>query len=492
MKLKKFTNLILSQKYPLQKQIYNFIVKLIEDGELLPGNRLPSSRVLAKYLDVSRNTIIQVVEKLKKEGFLVSEAQKGIFINSNITIYKKSKEGIQKVNVTNCNVKSLPGLSSFGESMKRLPLVKSHWSSTLPFSPGLPDQNTFPYDKWQKLYQMHQGRISVSGFGDPRGYAPLREKIAEYLRISRGVHCTKDQVIITNGCMEAVNLCSKVILNHGDSVLIENPGYPRAHQVFSALGANINLVELKNGCTNTDDIKNYKLSGKILYLSPTRQYPTGCIMEYENRVKLLEWATKNNCWILEDDYNIEFSKRNNLVTPLQGLIKNSPTLYMGSFDRILIPSIRLAYLVVPEPVVPAFINIKNNLQGPCPLLYQAILADFMSEGHFIRYIRKMRSLYTDKLNHLCCLIHEHLTPQVKIISKDSVMFIVLLTPGMNDIKIVEELSKYGFGSTALSLCYFGKIEKSGLIIGCANTTKLQRVAFTRRLERIINSKDFNY
>ncbi|WP_444923295.1 PLP-dependent aminotransferase family protein [Microbulbifer sp. DLAB2-AF] len=491
MKILDLTDIFIDRNQPLQKQLYKALLNKIECQVFTSGSKLPSSRIMSESLGVSRNTIIQVIEQLKSEGFLVAQAGKGIFISS------KTPNNISDRSFSCSNkgqfffsesTHSLPDLSNYGESIRSSSYSLSRWPESLPFSPGLPDLEAFPHNKWCKLYRQNLDRITISGYGDSRGYLPLRKRLSEYLRISRGVHCSEEHIIITNGELEALDICIRVILNKGDLVLIENPGYKRARFLFKSMDVNLQEIQIENGTFNVDNLIKKNFVAKLLFCSPTHQYPLGGIMELKDRVKLLNWAEKSKCWIFEDDYESEFYSQKKPVAALQGLRKDAPVLYCGSFSKTLMPSLNLGYLVVPEPVAPAFIEAKGQISGPSTLLYQAILADFIGEGHFVRHIRRMRNIYQEKWVHFCTLIQSRLKSQAQLISPGTPMNLVIATPGHDDIKLSKDLANHGFGSTPLSTCYFGKIKRSGLILGCANTTTSQREEFISYLERYLIKK----
>ncbi|BBM02124.1 hypothetical protein GL2_21980 [Microbulbifer sp. GL-2] len=344
----------------------------------------------------------------------------------------------------------------------------------MPFTPGLPDLDSFPFHLWNRLYRRHQDRTALIGYGPSEGYQPLRQALAEYLRNSRGVRCSAEQIIITNGAQESLSLCAQVILNPGDTVTMENPGYRRARIAFQSAGADLHLAGLKNGSLDVESLTKHNHTAKLLYTTPTHQYPMGGVMPASDRLRLLDWAASSEAWILEDDYDSEFSFVHKPVAALQGMAEDTPVLYMGSFSKTLQPGIRLGYMVVPKSVIQVFNHAKEMLSGHSPLLSQAIVADFIEEGHFVRHLRKMRINYREKWLHFCDLARDKLEPQAQLIASSAGMHLVLATPGRNDLELSKQLAQHRFGSTPLSFFYPDKSLNHGLVLGFANTNKQQR------------------
>ncbi|MCO1336723.1 PLP-dependent aminotransferase family protein [Microbulbifer sp. OS29] len=475
-------DLTLDSTQPLQAQLYRSLVQWICNGRLLAGAKLPSSRRMSETLGISRNTVTLVMEQLKAEGFLTSHPGRGVFVSSEFPSHVKKPKGVSWQTKIPGN---LPKLSSYGDAIRQLPGKDTNMPS-LPFTPGLPDLNAFPFKLWNRLYRRHLGRKPLAGYGQSQGYLPLRQALAEYLRSSRGVRCNPDQIIITNGAQEALSLCAQVTVNPGDTVLIENPGYRRARLAFHAVGAKLKPAGLINHTLNVGKLIKTTSTARLLFTTPTHQYPMGGVMPADDRVKLLDWAAQFGCWILEDDYDSEFSFQHKPVATLQGMAENTPVLYMGSFSKTLQPSLRLGYLVVPKFSIPEFIHAKEILSGHSPLLCQAVVADFINEGHFVRHLRKMRNNYFEKWTHLCQLIRDQLEPQAQLIASNTGMHLVISTPDHCDTQLANTLTASRFGSTPLSLYYPNRKGQSGLVLGFANTSINERERCINILKEALN------
>jgi GntR family transcriptional regulator/MocR family aminotransferase len=469
-----FADLTLDPRQPLQSQLYRNLVEWICSGRLAAGSKLPSSRRLSSTLNISRNTVTLVLEQLKAEGFVTSHVGQGVFVSSTLPAYVQKPQHQAWHSQGSDSTAPLPGLSALGQKLQTATAFKTDSGVSLPFSPGIPDLNAFPLAIWSRLYRRHKDRFPLLGYGHSQGHPPLRQALAEYLRSCRGVLCDEDQIIITNGAQEALSLCAQVLLGPGDTAIMENPGYRRARWVFQACGARLALAELQSGYLDVDALIKSQLHGKVLYTTPTHQYPMGGVMPASERLKLLDWASKTQCWILEDDYDSEFSFKHKPVAALQGMAEHTPVIYMGSFSKSLQPGLRLGYMIVPKPFVQAFARAKEILSGHSPLLAQAVVADFIDEGHFVRHLRKMRINYREKWLHFCDLARDKLEPQAQLIASSAGMHLVLATPGRNDLELSKQLAEHRFGSTPLSFFYPDKSLNYGLVLGFANTSKQQR------------------
>lgn len=470
-----FSTLALERDQPLQSQLHQKLVEWICIGRLQPGTKLLSSRKLSDELGVSRNTVTLVIEQLKSEGFLQSAQGKGVFVSEQLPSHVNKPDSASWLKQT-----PLPKLSSFA---KYLSDQSTHQIDvSLPFTPGVPDLENFPKKTWSNIYRTHQNRPLLLAYGGSQGLPELREALAHYLQISRGVRCDASQIIITNGAQEALSLCALVSLDKGDTALIENPGYKRVQQAFRSRQVKLHPVPLKNNYINIDKLKKSKVNAKVLYTTPTHQYPLGGIMPASERIQLLDWAAASNTWILEDDYDSEYSFKQKPVASLQGMADNTPVLYMGSFSKTLFPALRMGYLVVPKKLVHIFIQAKSHLSGETCLVNQATTADFISEGHFVRHLRRMRNVYKDKWEHFHTLIDKQLSPYAKPIGQRAGMHIVLETPGIDDQTLRLNLMNKGFGGSSLSDYYLNKAEKHGLVLGFANTTETQQIQIIKALK----------
>ncbi|MCV6639374.1 PLP-dependent aminotransferase family protein [Candidatus Albibeggiatoa sp. nov. NOAA] len=448
----------------LQTQIHQHIVEWICSGRLPATTKLPSSRQLAQDLGVSRNTICLVFDQLKSEGFIETYQGKGVYVATELPVRDLSAASPQSK-----TIQALPTVSKFAQSLQKDTFTDT--TLPLPFTLGIPDLSAFPTKIWQQIQRLHHNRVSLMGYDSYRGFKPLRQAIAAYLRLSRGVHCDAEQIIITQGAQQAISLCAQILLDEDDTVFLENPGYLGARQ---ALRSNsIQPVPLRDQCVDVDFL--YQSKGKLLYATPTHQYPLGGVLSAGQRLKLIDWAASQQAWIIEDDYDSEFYFNHKPITALQGMTESNTVIYLGSFSKTLFPALRVGYLVVPKQLIDVFAQAKSFMTGESPLLNQAVISDFITEGHFTRHLRKMRKLYKQKWLHFDQLIHEKLFGIATPIAESAGMHLVIEIPNIDDKKLQQHLLQNGFGGSELSRYYIGDAEKTGLVLGFANTTETQRV-----------------
>ncbi|MFN3581553.1 MAG: PLP-dependent aminotransferase family protein [Pseudomonas sp.] len=447
---------------PLQHQLYQQIAQRVIQRRYLPGSRLPSSRQLAADLGISRNTVNAVYDQLKAEGFLQSLAGKGVFVHADI-----NADLLQHDRRSN-------RAASPGEALPPIPVlpvsrINRAEDANLPFQPGLPDLDAFPIRSWNRILHHQESRRSLRGYDSTQGYHPLRRAIAEYLRSARGVRCQEHQVIITNGAQQALSLIGDVLLQPGDQIFSEDPGYRGARYALAARGNPITPVPLKQQVLDVDALAELG-PARLLYCTPTHQYPMGGILDIAQRMALLRWAQGNQTWIIEDDYDSEFHFYNKPFAAIQGMFDNTPVLYVGSFSKTLLPALRVGYLVVPEPWVAHFVLAKQINGGESPLLAQATIAEFMETGQFTRHVRRMRQLYRDKWLRFERRVSEEIAGLVTPIAESAGMHLVL-EGKFDDLALSRWLRTQGFGSTPLSSHFIGDAGKTGLVMGFASASE---------------------
>ncbi|ROS05231.1 GntR family transcriptional regulator/MocR family aminotransferase [Sinobacterium caligoides] len=462
----------------LQAQLHAQIVQRIYSGRLPPGTKLPASRRLSLQLGVSRNTVLLVIEQLKAEGFVESHSGRGVYIEKTLPVQRSAMPLSAGDRLLN-----LPELSAFAQSLSQLSF-RGHEAS-LPFTPGIPDLKAFPTKVWARLLRRHQDRTVLMGFDGDQGYAPLREALAQYLSLSRGLRCDASQIVITQGGQQALSLCAQVLLNPGDSVLVENPGYRGAEQAFQAHQAKLLGVPVGDRGVTVQALMDMPASARIMYLTPTHQYPMGGIMPAAERLKLLNWAAREQVWLIEDDYDSEFHYMSKPIAALQGMAVQTPVIYLGSFSKTLFPALRLGYLVVPKPLVASFAQVKGFMSGETALLHQAVVADFIVEGHFVRHLRRMRVLYQQKWQHFSGLLTSELSGLAIPVAESAGMHLVIETPGVDDEELAVAFHASGYGCSALSSYYLDDVKRSGLVLGFAYTTQAQRVDAVERLRELL-------
>jgi GntR family transcriptional regulator/MocR family aminotransferase len=378
---------------PLSRQLYKGIRQAVLGGRLRPGNRLPSTRAFATEFGISRNTITNAYEQLLSEGYLDARVGAGTCVAQSLPegLLDKSVEACREPRRSERQLLSKRGKSIVGWQVR--PLRAPHQPK--PFEAGLPDPQIFPYAIWRRLISHHWRRphYELLGYGDPAGYRPLRAAIASYLRSARAVRCETDQVFIVNGSQQALNLCAQLLVDPGDPALIENPGYSGARFALEAAGARLIPLPVDESGVRLPGICEAERSARLIFVTPSHQFPLGVTLSLARRLELVEWARRRCAWILEDDYDSEYRYQGKPLPSLQGLDQSGRVIYMGSFSKTLFPSLRLGFMVLPNDLVEPFRRARSVLDVHSPLFEQAVLADFVSEGHFARHVRRMRSLY---------------------------------------------------------------------------------------------------
>jgi len=303
-------------------------------------------------------------------------------------------------------------------------------------------------------------------YGDAMGYLPFREAIAEYLGAVRGVRCESSQILVTTGSQQALQISAQVLLDPKDRVCMEEPGYPGARQAFMTVGAHLVPVPVDHDGMNVAEIMRRGRNARAVYVTPSHQYPMGMTMGATRRMLLLNWAARSGAWIIEDDYDSEYRFGSRPIASLQGLDTDGRVIYVGTFSKVLFPALRLGYVVVPKDLVPAFSAARDAADIFSSTLYQAVLTDFIREGHFARHIRRMRMLYMERRRALVNAIQIQMGDMTKVIGAEAGMHLVaLLPPGTDDVAVSRRAAQRGISAIPLSSCYLTPPPSGGLILG---------------------------
>ncbi|MEZ9232315.1 PLP-dependent aminotransferase family protein [Vibrio amylolyticus] len=406
----------------LQKQLFSSIREKITTHLWPKGGKLPSTRKCATELAVSRNTVIAVYEQLASEGYLESKAGSGYYVAIELPDYLFSSK--------------VPTAQRGGQSSKAEADVNRS------FAPGVPELSSFPMVKWSRLLQRHATRVSLLGNQELQGDRALRHALCDYLSSSRSVNCSADQIIITSGAQQALSLAVMSTVNSEDSILMENPGYVQMRKVIALLGINSEPVSVRPRLGV--DLSQVKVSrAKVLYVTPSNQYPMGTTIDLEQRIELIRWAKEQGRFIIEDDYDSEFQFAHRPFPSLQGLSvevgADASVLYIGSLSKVMFNGLRLGYLIAPKPLVSRCLEIKDALSGDTATHVQAALTDFIVEGDFLRHVRKMRRIYKLKHSLIVEAITHHFPEEVEVISQAAGLHVTLKwLRGLNEIEFCEQ------------------------------------------------------
>ena len=455
---------------PLHRQLYDSLRAAVLNGQLTSGSRLPSTRDLCTALSVSRNTVVTAFDQLIAEGYLESRVGDGTYVSQALPDAQLSVTRRQEAQ--HSRSKSMTPIFSqrFHAIAQSPPGFTDDEGETRPFRTGTPGLNEFPVRPWARLIAHHWRRASskLLGYGSEIGYRPLRQAIADYLGAARGARCTPDQLIITSGSQDALNLVTLLLLNSGDAVWMEEPGYRGARAAFHTAGANVIPVPVDREGLNIEAGIARQPNARMVYVTPSHQYPMGVTMSLTRRLALIDWAKRAEAWIVEDDYDSEYRYGGRPLSSLQGLDDAGRVLYIGTFSKVLFPALRLGYLVVPEPLVDGFRAVLRTMQHHLPGVEQAVLTDFIVEGHFARHIRQMRLLYAERQQVLLESIASELGDKLSIGMTEAGLHVTgLLRQGVDDRTVSTAAYRLGIEAPALSTYCLGTFERGGLVLGYA-------------------------
>lgn len=456
----------------LHRQLYDEIRRGILSGRLAPGQRLPSTRNLSELLGISRATVTMSYECLLSEGYLQATTGSGTYVCRQLpdellrakNTTTKDRAAKQPV-VKTAHYKRL---SKYGGHLR-----DKEWlgyggpEPEIQFSFGRPALDEFPMREWQRLYNLRFKQARFNELDCPsksQGYAPLRQAIASYLARARAVQCDPDQVIIVNGSQQAIDLVSRVILDRGDNVGIEEPGYIGARKAFEVQGAQLIPLPVDNSGLTVDKLNSIP-NLKLVYVTPSHQFPTGVVLSLARRLELLNWAERTSTFIIEDDYDSEYRYKGRPIPALAGLEHQESVLYIGTFSKVLFPALRLGYLVVPTPFIEVFSRAKWLADRHSPLIEQQVLTDFINEGHLDRHIRRMRSFYEQKRKLVVALLQKSFADRIEILGDNAgINVLIRLRIDVSDAELVELAQAQGVGIVSTRAFYSGAGHKGEFLL----------------------------
>jgi GntR family transcriptional regulator/MocR family aminotransferase len=454
-------------RVPLQEQLYERFRRAIAEGRLTAGKRVPSTRALANELGVARGTVDAAYARLAGEGYLVTSGPAGTIVSPTL------RPGTRPPS------RARPG--------SHVPAPQPA-AAPLPFQMGLPALDMFPRTLWARLAARAAKRQSAAGlaYPDPAGLPGLREAIAAYLAVSRGVLCEARHVVITGGYQAAISVLARVLLRPGDKVWFEEPGYFLGRQALEAASARLVAVPVDDDGMRVDRAVAQAGNARLAVVTPAHQSPLGVALSLPRRQALLAWAEACRAWILEDDYDSEFHYVGRKLPALKSLDAPERVIYAGSFSKTLFPGLRLGYLVAPPPLVGGIVKALRIMRGGEASLGQAVAAEFMAEGHFARHLKRMRGLYAERRAALAEALLESFGTEIELPPRAGGMHLLARFPrGGDDTAMVRRALAHHLAPTSLSSHYIGRACEQGLLLSFTNIPQAEAFRHAEALRRAI-------
>lgn len=455
----------------LQRTLYHALRQAILEGALHPQCRLPGSRTIAQQLHLSRNTVNAALEQLTTEGFLLRDRQ-----GSQVA-------ALPQASVSSPDSQPVIGLSPH---LNLLPPGTRRDSPTLAFTPGMPAVNYFPLPLWRRLLDrvLREEGSMLLGYGDSAGEPSLRVAIARHLALSRGINCDASQIVITEGAREGLNLCTQLLSERGQLAWLEDPGYFGARSAFIAAGLAFRglPVDDEGMCFRTMDVPEPRL----IFASPSHQFPLGTLMSAARRLALLEFAREAKAWIIEDDYDSEFRYSGVPIPAMLGMVPDAPVVYLGTFSKTLFPSVRIGFMVMPKALAASVQPAIESLLRGGHRAEQRTLALFIEEGHYARHLASMRRLYRKRQTQLRAALKEELTVPHQVSAGEGGMHLTVKIADIDDGAVVDLALQYQMAPAALSRFYLDPAcGETGLVLGYGNTSASGFASGIRVLNRLI-------
>ncbi|PSR18152.1 PLP-dependent aminotransferase family protein, partial [filamentous cyanobacterium CCP3] len=440
---------------PYYQQISEALRQAILTGRLNPRQRLPSTRALASSLGVSRATVTQSYDQLLSEGYLQTAVGSGTYVCEQLP---ETLLHAPEPNAVPATPPPPLKLSKYGERLTDFAASPAaEPTAEISFRYGRPALDQFPLALWRQLLSRRCRCGDWLDYAtDPMGHWPLREAIAAYLSQARAVHCQPDHILITNGTQQALDLATRVLVSAGDAIALEEPSYLSARRVFTSQGAILHPIPVDESGLDVDKLARVTAPIRLVYVTPSHQFPTGAVLSLPRRLALLAWAQQNGSLIFEDDYDSEYRYAGRPIPALQGLGQGQSVLYVGTFSKVLFPSLRVGYMVLPPALVPLFRRAKWLSDRQVPGLEQAVLADFIAEGHLERHIRRMRSLYDQRRQALVAALTQHFGSRVTVLGENAGLHLMVrFHTKIPDADLIAKAAEVGVGLISASPQYQG-------------------------------------
>jgi GntR family transcriptional regulator/MocR family aminotransferase len=472
-----------TSEIPLFHQIYRDIRTAILSQTLRRGTRLPSTRELASQIGVSRTCVISAYGQLSDEGYISGRPGSGHYVSFDppqpITAApsRRSRPSMDS---------SLPA-GALARSIGHVADATAQWDGRA-FNTGRTLLDSRTVEIWRKLTNRALRSLQADhlGYSDPRGSPELRKVICDYLRAARSVHCDPDQIIVTSGTQQAIDIAIRTLLRAGDEAWIEDPGYPLIRYALVAAGVKICPVQVdREGICVAKGIR-LAAKARAAFVTPSHQFPTGVVLSMTRRLELLQWAHETGAWIIEDDYASEFRYSGRPLASLQGLNEGKGVIYVGTLNKALFPGLRIGYVVAPRPLLPAFVNIRYVLDRQPPSVDQAVLCEFMGEGYFSAHIRRMRIIYQQQRDALVASLARQLGEKVAIsVPEQGIQLVAYLRDGASDVDLEAAAGRDGIVVRAISRLYMRPPKSQGLMLGFSGYPRQVIIPAAARLAQVV-------
>ncbi|MFY2562546.1 PLP-dependent aminotransferase family protein [Corallococcus terminator] len=477
---------------PLHRQLYERLREAILAGTLAPRSRLPSTRTLSRELGISRGTVEEAFAQLDAEGFLERRVGSGSVVA--LPDHARGPRSVPARGLRfvpargDAKAARLGGLSRRGRRMAS-DVLPPEPRDVRPFTPCLPALELFPVKLWARAVakqarMLEPGRMTA---GDPEGFRPLREAIAAHLGPARGVRCDWRQVLVFASTQQALDLTARLLLDEGDGVWLEEPGYLGARVAFESAGARPHPVPVDAEGLRVEVALSRAPKARLAYVTPSHQYPLGVTTSLSRRLALLEHARASGMWLFEDDYDSEFRYATRPLAAIQGMDVAGRVLYAGTFNKVMFPSLRLAFLVVPEALVDAFTAARAATDGHAPPLTQAAMAHFMESGHYAAHLRQMRLVYAERRDALLDALQRETRGELRLGAAEAGMHVTaFLADGLQDVAVIARSDARRLGARRLSPLYLGRGRRQGLVLGFSGASPAGLRAAVRTLRGLLD------
>ena len=479
----------------LYDRIYRALRGQILKGRISAGARVPATRDLATELGVSRNVAIMAYRQLLDEGYLTARKGAGTFVARELPRHLTTVAARQK---PAARTPAPIRLSTYARRVREVSQGRQFtWAPrrdalAYDFRYGPPSFTDFPHATWCRIVARCARRTSVRDldYGPPEGLPALRETIADYAGRARAIACTAEQVLVVNGSQQALDLAARVLVDPGDVVLMEEPHYRGARTVMTAAGAKIETVAVDDHGLRTAELAARRTSSRLAIVTPSHQFPTGAVMPLGRRLELLAWARKANASIFEDDYDSEYRYSGRPLEALAALDDSGRVIYAATFSKVMFPSLRLGYMIIPQPLIEPLRSTKALMDTGGPTLAQAALVEFIREGHFERHLHRMRTRNARRRAAMLDAIHGHLSGRAQISGVNAGLHLLLWLRGLPASKERElrmRSARAGVGVYSVAAFYLNPPKEVGLLLGYASLPEKQIAEGIRRFASVLNS-----